>query len=61
MVTQLLTLQQVAKLLAVTEQTIENMIRRGEISYTRIGKQYRFLESDINDMIASKYVKGYTK
>ena len=59
--TQLLTLQEVAKLLAVNERTVENMVRRNEISYTRIGKQYRFLESDVEELITRKYVKGYIK
>lgn len=57
---ELLTLSEVSLYLKVAEKTILRMIRRGEIPCVRIGGQWRFLRSMIENWIYSR-MKGVQK
>lgn len=43
----LMTVTEVAKVLRMTSQAIRDMIKRGEISAVRVGRQYRIDRSEI--------------
>lgn len=44
---ELMTVTEVAKVLRMTSQAIRDMIRRGEISAARVGRQYRIPRSEV--------------
>lgn len=50
------TVKELAEYLGYTERTIYNMIDRGDISYIKIGREYRFKSEDIE-----KWLSGKTK
>ena len=43
----LMTVTEVAKVLRMTSQAIRDMIKRGEISAVRVGRQYRIARSEV--------------
>ena len=51
-----LTVQEVAKLLRMSRQTIYNLIREGEIPHFRVGSKVRFNRTDINSLMQAKPV-----
>jgi len=53
----LLDVKELACLLGYKQRTIYNMINRGDIPYVKIGKEYRFKETDIESLIESKPAK----
>ncbi|TET53830.1 MAG: DNA-binding protein [Actinobacteria bacterium] len=53
----LLDVKEVAKYLGYTQRTIYNMIDRNDIPFVKIGKEYRFKESDIENLVQAKKVK----
>ena len=59
---QTMTVEEVAKLLRVSRQTIYNMIRAGKIPHFRVGNKVRFSRADIEAMMKPVPVtKGETK
>lgn len=57
-----MTVEEVAKLLRVSRQTIYNMIRAGKIPHFRVGNKVRFSRADIEAMMKPVPVtKGETK
>lgn len=46
-----LTVQEVAKMLRVSRQTLYNMIRTGRIAHFRVGNKVRFNRSDIEALM----------
>jgi excisionase family DNA binding protein len=46
--------KQVMAILGISSTKIWDLVRRNEIKHTRVGKQLRFLESDIMDMLNQK-------
>ena len=59
---QTMTVEEVAKLLRVSRQTIYNMIRAGKIPHFRVGDKVRFSRADIEAMMKPVPVtKGETK
>jgi putative molybdopterin biosynthesis protein len=48
---QSMTVEEVAKLLRVSRQTIYNMIRAGKIPHFRVGNKVRFNRADIEAMM----------
>ena len=53
-----LTVQEVAKLLRMSRQTIYNLTREGEIPHFRIGTKVRFNRADIDALMNPKSVKN---
>ena len=51
-----LTVQEVAKLLRMSRQTIYNLIREGAIPHFRVGSKVRFNRTDINSLMQAKPV-----
>lgn len=51
-----LTVQEVAKLLRMSRQTIYNLIREGAIPHFRIGNKVRFNRADIDALMQAKTV-----
>ena len=57
-----LTVQEVAKLLRMSRQTIYNLTREGAITHFRIGNKVRFNRADIDVLMQTKTVTtGETK
>lgn len=57
-----MTVDEVAKLLRVSRQTIYNMIRAGKIPHFRVGNKVRFPRADIEALMKPVPVtKGETK
>jgi putative molybdopterin biosynthesis protein len=57
-----LTVQEVAKLLRMSRQTIYNLIREGAIPHFRVGTKVRFNRADIDALMQTKTVTtGETK
>ena len=57
-----LTVQEVAKLLRMSRQTIYNMTREGTIPHFRVGTKVRFNRADIDALMKTKPVTtGETK
>ena len=55
--TQLLTVNEVARELRVSNMTIYRLIKSGEIRAIRVGKNYRIRESDVNKYLADRAVR----
>ena len=51
-----LTVQEVAKLLRMSRQTIYNLIREGAIPHFRIGNKVRFNRADLDALMQTKTV-----
>lgn len=47
---ELLTVQEVAKILKVTTRTVYNLIARGELKATKVGGQYRISRESIDSI-----------
>ena len=56
--TQLMTVQEVAAYLRVTEKTIYRLLKRGRIPATKVGHQWRFDKSSIDEWLQRKSVGG---
>jgi excisionase family DNA binding protein len=57
----LLTTKQVQEMLGVSERTIFNFIDRGELKGFKVGRSWRFEESDIEDYINRQRYKAEQK
>ena len=51
----LYTLQEVADVLRVNRQTLYNNIRKGKLSVSKIGKEYRITEEQLQSIIKNGY------
>ncbi len=51
MSTKFYTVEEVAKLLRVSIPTVRQLIENGELKATRVGRQYRISEDDLNEFI----------
>jgi len=56
--TQLMTLQEVADYLRVTEKTIYRLLRRGSIPATKVGHQWRFGKTLVDEWLQQKSVRA---
>lgn len=56
MVNTLLTIEDVAKQLGVSVATVRSWVRDRKITYRKVGRCVRFLQSDIDSMIVVKEV-----
>jgi len=54
---EILTLQQAAAMLQVSERTIQRMVKRGEIPGTRIGGQWRFDRDQLRAMVRGEWTR----
>ncbi len=52
---EILTLQQTAELLQVSERTIQRMVKRGEMPGTQIGGQWRFDHAQIMALVRGEW------
>jgi excisionase family DNA binding protein len=48
----LLTVNEVAAILRVSNMTVYRLIKGGQISAIRVGKNYRIKENDVNDYLS---------
>lgn len=48
---QLYTLQDVARILRISEATVRRMCKKGRITYIKIGIRYRFSKNDLDKII----------
>lgn len=53
--TKLYTLQQVADILGYNRQTLYNNIRKGRLTATKVGKEYRITEEQLQDILHNGY------
>jgi len=53
----MLTKKEVAGLLKISMNTINNMMKRGDLKFVRIGKHVRFLEDDIDRIMKGEGIK----
>jgi excisionase family DNA binding protein len=53
---EILTLQQAAELLQVSERTIKRMVKRGEMPGTRIGGQWRFDRDQLKALVRGEWL-----
>ena len=51
--TSILNLEETASILRVSNQTVYNMIKEGRIKAYKVGREWRFLKSDINSYLNS--------
>ena len=51
---ELMTIEELAKLLKVSTRTIRRVIKRRELPVIRIGRQFRFRRQDIDDWLDSQ-------
>lgn len=49
-----LTVEEVAKLLRVTDRTIRYMIRKGELPAAKVGKEYRILQAEVDKLFTQR-------
>lgn len=54
----LLDIKQVQQRLRVSERTVFNLIKRGELTGFKVGREWRFTESDINAYIERQRQKA---
>ncbi|MCK9995656.1 MAG: helix-turn-helix domain-containing protein [Candidatus Krumholzibacteria bacterium] len=52
---EILTLQQAAEMLQISERTIQRMLKMGEIPGTRIGGQWRFDREQLRAMVRGEW------
>lgn len=50
----LLTIREVAEKLRLSAQTIYKMLKSGDLKGVRVGKQWRFMENDIDEWLRSR-------
>lgn len=55
----LLSKQQTANLLGVSEQTVANLIKREELSCIKVGKFLKFKEDDVMNYLSGKSKNSY--
>ena len=55
--TKLYTLQEVADILRMNRQTLYNNISRGKLKLTKVGKEYRLTEEQLQDIIKNGFSK----
>ncbi len=53
----LLTVGDVAGILAVSNMTVYRLIKRGDLAAIRVGKNYRIRESDVDRYLSDRSVK----
>jgi len=53
----ILTIEQVTKLLGFHRQTVKKWIDEGELVASRLGREYRIRESDLDDFMRRKQIK----
>lgn len=53
--TKLYTLQEVADILGYNRQTLYNNIRKGKLTATKCGKEYRITEEQLQDILQNGY------
>jgi excisionase family DNA binding protein len=53
-----LNIKQVQEILDISERTIFRLIRKGELKGFKVGREWRFEESDIEDFIALQRQKA---
>ena len=53
--TKLYTLQEVADILKMNRQTLYNNISRGKLKLTKVGKEYRLTEEQLQDIIKNGF------
>ena len=53
--TKLYTLQEVADILRMNRQTLYNNISRGKLKLTKVGKEYRLTEGQLQDIIKNGF------
>jgi len=58
MTAELLTKEDVMKVLQVSRGTIDNMRAKGELPYVRVGAGVRFRQEDVGAYISSRLVSG---
>jgi excisionase family DNA binding protein len=51
---QILSTEDVATLLGVSQRTIQEMIRTGKLHAVKVGKRYRVLDQDIRELFGQK-------
>ncbi len=51
------TIEQVTKLLGFHRQTVKKWIDEGELVASRLGREYRIRESDLDDLMRRKQIK----
>lgn len=54
MVKEIMNLREVAKYLGLNERTVYNLVRRGEIPATKIGRQWRVKKDNLDEMFKNK-------
>lgn len=54
----LLTVQEVAEMLRVSNMTVYRLVRSGELRALQIGKSYRLREEDVDAFIASRFTEA---
>lgn len=55
--TEIMTVEEVARYLRVTERTIYRLLRRGDIPATRVGRQWRFEKAFIDEWLRQNVTK----
>lgn len=60
MAKKLMDVEDIANYLGLSTRTVYSMIKKGEIPYVKVGGQYRFVESEIEDWIKEKAGKKET-
>jgi excisionase family DNA binding protein len=55
-----LTTEEVLALLKVTPRTVYRLIRAGELPAVRVGRQWRFRQSDLDNWLAARETTGRT-
>jgi excisionase family DNA binding protein len=58
MIPELYTKEEAAKLLRISEKTLDKLVARGEINSTKIGRRRIFTESHIKQYIENNEVKN---
>lgn len=53
--TKVYTLQEVADILGYNRQTLYNNIRKGKLTATKCGKEYRITEEQLQDILQNGY------
>lgn len=54
---ELMTINEVCKLLKVTRWTVSKLIESGELKASKIGNTYRIKKTDVEDMLNASQVK----
>lgn len=54
----LLTVQEVADMLRVSNMTVYRLVKAGELRALRVGKSYRLREDDVDAFLAGRYTEA---